>query len=198
MNKVEYMTSLKKKLRHLPQEDLRKALEYFEEYFEDAGVANELQAIEDLGTPEIAAEQLITNLAISNTQEPVKNIKKGMNHIWIGILSIFAAPIALPIAAVLALSILLIIFAIFLVIFVLFLAGFAGIIICPIYIIISFTQIGSGIGSFLNLLGMGIFTGGFGLITLIGAIKAFKASMNKSIGLFGKIAKKGGKSNDKK
>ena len=189
MNKVEYMSSLKKKLRHLPQEDLRKALEYFEEYFEDAGVDNELQAIDDLGTPEIAAEQLITNLAISNTQEPVKDIKKGMNHIWIGVLSIFAAPIALPVAAAIVICILLIILSVFLVIFALFLASFAGLIMCPISIIVSFTQTGTDIGSFLNLLGMGIFSGGFGVIALDASIKSFRATMNKSIGLFGKIAK---------
>ena len=198
MNKVEYMTSLKKKLRHLPQEDLKKALEYFEEYFAEAGAENEIQAIEDLGTPEVAVEQLITNLAISNTEEPVKNIRKGLNRIWIGVLSIFAAPIALPVAAVIALAVLLVILAIFLVIFGFFLVGITGLIICPVSIIVSFTQIGTDIGVFLNLFGMGFFTGGLGLLALIGSIKSFKTAMNKSIGLFGKIAKKGGKNNDEK
>ena len=198
MNKVEYMTSLKKKLRHLPQEDLKKALEYFEEYFAEAGVANETQAIEDLGTPEDAAEQLITNLAISNTEEPVKNIKKGLNQIWVGVLAVFAAPIAVPVAAAIALTVLLVILSIFLVIFALFLASFTGLIMCPVSIIVSFTQIGTNMGAFLNLLGLGFFAGGFGLIALIGSIKSFKSAMNKSIGLFGKIARKGGKGHEQK
>ena len=55
MTKTEYMKVLSKKLRRLPKEDYERAVEYFEEYFADAGPENEQKAIEDLGTPEEAA-----------------------------------------------------------------------------------------------------------------------------------------------
>ena len=37
MNKTEYMKILSKKLRRLPKEDYARAIEYFVEYFEEAG-----------------------------------------------------------------------------------------------------------------------------------------------------------------
>lgn len=37
MNREEYIKVLNNQLRHLPKEDRDKALEYFIEYFEDAG-----------------------------------------------------------------------------------------------------------------------------------------------------------------
>lgn len=49
MTKKEYMKKLAYQLRRLPKEDFDKAMDYFEEYFEDAGIENEQKAIEDLG-----------------------------------------------------------------------------------------------------------------------------------------------------
>ena len=51
MNKQEYMKQLKQCLRRLPKEDFERAVEYYEEYFADAGSENEAKAIEDLGSP---------------------------------------------------------------------------------------------------------------------------------------------------
>lgn len=38
MTKKEYMKKLAYQLRRLPKEDFDKAMDYFEEYFEDAGI----------------------------------------------------------------------------------------------------------------------------------------------------------------
>ena len=64
MTKKEYMKKLAYQLRRLPKEDFDKAMDYFEEYFEDAGIENEQKAIEDLGAPEEAASALILDLAL--------------------------------------------------------------------------------------------------------------------------------------
>mgnify|MGYP000032743119 CR=1 FL=1 len=63
MTKSEYMKKLSYSLRRLPKEDFNQAIDYFEEYFAEAGEENEQQAIEDLGSPEDAAKELIMNLA---------------------------------------------------------------------------------------------------------------------------------------
>ena len=62
MTKSEYMKKLSYSLRKLPKEDFNQAIDYFEEYFAEAGEENEQQAIEDLGSPEDAAKELIMNL----------------------------------------------------------------------------------------------------------------------------------------
>ena len=73
MTKKEYMKKLAYQLRRLPKEDFDKAMDYFEEYFEDAGIENEQKAIEDLGAPEEAASALILDLAQENAVKPPKN-----------------------------------------------------------------------------------------------------------------------------
>lgn len=47
MTKSEYMKKLSYSLRRLPKEDFNQAIDYFEEYFAEAGEENEQQAIED-------------------------------------------------------------------------------------------------------------------------------------------------------
>lgn len=96
MNKNEYMKVLAHSLRRLPKEDFDQAMEYFEEYFADAGPENEQKAIEDLGTPKEAAKELIMNLAAKNASEPPKTVKRSFKAVWICLLAVCAAPIALP------------------------------------------------------------------------------------------------------
>ena len=55
MTRTEYIAKLTKYLRKLPQKDYEEALEYFMEYFEEAGPENEAQVIAELGTPKEAA-----------------------------------------------------------------------------------------------------------------------------------------------
>lgn len=98
MTRVEYINSLANKLRRLPKEDYDTAMQYFQEYFEEAGPENEQQAIEDLGSPDIAADQIVMNMAIKNAEAPKENVKHGFSAVWVGILAVFAAPIALPLA----------------------------------------------------------------------------------------------------
>lgn len=114
MDKNEYMKQMRHHLRRLPREDFDRAMEYFEEYFEDAGPEQEQQAIRDLGLPDMAADQLVRELAVENASKSNKSVKRGASAVWIGILAVFAAPIGLPLAlagGVLALSFVLVICA---------------------------------------------------------------------------------------
>lgn len=80
MNREEYLNQLKKHLRKLPKSDYENAMEYFTEYFEEVG---EHQAVEELGTPEEAAADIINNLLNQNQ----KNGKAGGKREKIKILS---------------------------------------------------------------------------------------------------------------
>ena len=62
MTRKEYMEQLKKYLKRLPKEDYDNAIEYFSEYFDEAGPENEQQVMEDLGEPKEAARELLLNL----------------------------------------------------------------------------------------------------------------------------------------
>ena len=55
MNRVEFMNKLKNLLWDIPKEEREEALNYYEDYFDDAGADNEGKVIEALGSPEKVA-----------------------------------------------------------------------------------------------------------------------------------------------
>lgn len=190
MNKTEYMEELARRLRHLPKEDFQKAIDYYEEYFADAGVENEAQVIEDLGTPEFAAKQIVTNIAINNTKEPTKDVKKGLNAVWVGILALFAAPIALPLALSFALVIICFILAILLLLGSFVLVGAVLVLTGPFSIVAGFTVLSESIPVFLSCLGMGFVSMGFGLLICFGMVRLIQLFIKGMIQLFGHFAKR--------
>lgn len=58
MNKEQYMKELDSLLRNIPESERKEALSYYEEYFDDAGVENEQQVIEELGQPSKVAANI--------------------------------------------------------------------------------------------------------------------------------------------
>ena len=62
MTRKEYMEQLRKYLKRLPKEDYENAIEYFSEYFDEAGPENEQHVMEELGEPKEAARELLLNL----------------------------------------------------------------------------------------------------------------------------------------
>lgn len=55
MSRVEFMNQLKNLLWDIPECEREEALNYYEDYFDDAGVENEAQVIAALGSPEKVA-----------------------------------------------------------------------------------------------------------------------------------------------
>lgn len=196
MNREEYMRRLQHRLRRLPKEDYDRAIAYFTEYFEEAGPEQEAQAIEDLGSPELAADQIIRDLAVENAAEPSKDVKRSFSALWTGILAVFAAPIALPLAfafgAVLlamALVVIALIFSVFLTAVSLAVAALPCIFGSIWLLFTSFTDGVATLGLSLIILGTGV------LMTLL-SILLGTGGLHGMTRLFGKIAK-GGKSFEK-
>lgn len=193
MTKTEYMKVLSKKLRRLPKEDYERAVEYFEEYFADAGLENEQKAIEDLGTPEEAARELIMDLAEENADKPPKTVKRGMRAIWIGILGICAAPIALPLALVFIILIACAFLVVFCVLLCIVIAGVSvaagGIISAIAGAAVLFQSFADGICN----LGFGLGCFGAGLLFTYGSILLFGWTVRKLSVFLGQITKGGRK-----
>lgn len=97
MTKTEYIAKLTKYLRRLPQKDYEEALEYFMEYFEEAGPENEAQVIAELGTPKEAAHEVISRLLEEKIVEDKSSLRNKTTILWIAILAVLASPVALPI-----------------------------------------------------------------------------------------------------
>lgn len=97
MTRTEYIAKLTKYLRRLPQKDYEEALEYFMEYFEEAGPENEARVIAELGTPKEAAHEVISRLLEEKIVEDKSSLRNKTTILWIAILAVLASPVALPI-----------------------------------------------------------------------------------------------------
>lgn len=195
MTRSDYMKTLAKKLRRLPREDFNKAMEYFAEYFEEAGPENVQQAIHDLGMPEDAARELIMELAVKNGEEPPKTVKRGLSAVWIGILGVCATPIALPLALALIAVILAIVISVLACIFSIFVTALAfiasGIIGAILGVIVMFSAFADGLAT----IGLSLSSLGLGLISTFGSFILCRWFLRKMSRSLGRITK-GGKKNE--
>lgn len=192
MTKNEYMKTLAYSLRHLPKEDFDQALDYFEEYFADAGPENEAKAIEDLGTPEEAAKELILDLAAKNVEEPPKTVKHSFKAIWVGLLAVCAAPIALPLAVCLAIVVASLLFAALCVLGGILISAFAVIAAGLIGLAGGIALLFSSFADGLATLGFSLICTGLGTLFVYGAFHLCKWILQKSVQFLGHITKKGG------
>lgn len=63
MNKEQFISRLDELLKDIPESERAEAIEYYREYFDDAGVENEEQVIGELGSPEKVAHNIKEELA---------------------------------------------------------------------------------------------------------------------------------------
>lgn len=96
MTRREFMTDLASRLRRLPQEDFRAALQYYEEYFEEAGLENEQAVINELKSPAHVASRILSDYAVKEAKKAQASTRSGWHAFWFTILAICAAPVAIP------------------------------------------------------------------------------------------------------
>lgn len=187
MNKHIFLQRLEKALRHIPKEDREDAISYYTEYFEEMGADDNQDISESLGKPEDIAKEIIATCTEKHIedQKTQGGVKKSATVIWMIILAIFAAPVALPfaIAGIIVLFAILITLLAF--VFAIFCSGaafiFAG--------VLMFTAIFFA-GSFAQGLvcaGMGLLLFGFGLIILIAMTQLGNLCVRAIAALFKKI-----------
>ena len=58
MNRIEFMAELERLLADMPQEERQAAVQYYADYFADAGEENEAEVIRELGRPRKVAESI--------------------------------------------------------------------------------------------------------------------------------------------
>ncbi|KAB7672141.1 DUF1700 domain-containing protein [Bacillus sp. B1-b2] len=103
MNKEEYLKKLRSKIKKLPNEEINEAIEYYHQYFEEAGEQNTSKVIARLGSPAYVASQILADYAIKDLDAHKNTTKKNFSAIWFIILATIASPIALPLALVIIL-----------------------------------------------------------------------------------------------
>ena len=191
MTSGEYLKQLEKYLRKLPQSDYEDAMEYFTEYFADAGPENEQAVIKELGTPKQAAAELMRNLLDKKVdereamekEEKQKEKKKttGANVVWIAILALFAAPIGAPIL----ISILIVLLCAALCAALLDMSVFLIAVVGILAVSVSF-------GGFCFITGMGVFMLGISILCAVFGVYFAKWMGRLFVWCTRKVTKKGG------
>jgi len=74
MNREEYMKRLEAALGDISPSEREEALQYYNDYFDDAGVENEEKVMESLGTPETLAQAIKKEQ--TDTQETYQDVKE--------------------------------------------------------------------------------------------------------------------------
>ncbi len=102
MNKLDFLSQLTKNLSNLPKEEVESALNYYEEYFNDAGNTNEELVVKELGSPAKIASQIIASYTINDIDSSPKSIKSGIVNIGHTFKALLKSSIALPISILIA------------------------------------------------------------------------------------------------
>lgn len=164
MSKTEFLTRLEQLLFDIPEEERKEAVEFYRNYFEDAGEDREEEVIRELGSPERTAAQIKEGLSggDSNTGEytergyrderfqekrqmPREIRKNGING-WkvfgIIMLCLFGIPIVLPVLAALFGVLAAVLGVVFAVVVTVVALAFAGIVSGVIFLIVGITRLG--------------------------------------------------------
>lgn len=96
MGRTEYMAELESRLQSLPEEERKAALNYYEEYFNEAGVQRERNAIDELGPPAKIAAQILADVTYTGAVHAKP--KKKLSALVAIAIGIFAVPVGLPLA----------------------------------------------------------------------------------------------------
>jgi len=187
MNRSEFISELKRRLRKLPFDEIKEAVDYYEGYFDDAGAENEQTVLEELGSPAAVASQIIANYAVKEVDSKESTGKKNWRTVWLVILALFASPIAIPIALSVGLIALSLVITLSAVLFSFFAAG-AGLVIGGVASVVAgFIVVFQSVPTTLLYVGVGLMTLGIGAAIFIATIKLSKicfAWLSKLIGGF--------------
>ena len=200
MNKVTYIDDLRKALKVLPTSDREAAIEFYEEYFEDAGSENEARVIEELGEPKELAKKILVDLvdkryiedqseekSYSADSENEKTSKSStLRTVLITIAAILALPLS-PIVLVLVIVAVVLVFAVIITLIVLCASGIAVLATGFAMIIAALIFLLKNLGASLLLMGVGLLLVGGGILLVVFFPKLIKVVCSWTAKMFGKF-----------
>ena len=100
MNKEQFLDELEKLLQDIDSIERDEALNYYRDYFEDAGSEHEQEVIDELGTPEKVAQTIKEGLDINEqeNEEVIHHYNERNTRILRGIIVVLLVLLILPIS----------------------------------------------------------------------------------------------------
>lgn len=101
MNRFEYLGALSNCIQHeLPADEYNNVMQYYSEYFADAGIEKEQEVIQELGAPSELARRIIAEYRGRQPGEVKLNAKKKFPVGWIIFIAVAGSPIWLALLCV--------------------------------------------------------------------------------------------------
>ena len=203
MTRAEFMRELERLLADIPESERTEALQYYNDYFDDAGVENELRVLVELGSPYEVAQSIKAGL---NTEEKTEkpdvqfdkqnaysNPTKKQMPIWAWPFVVIGFVIAAPLIFAVGITVISLLFAGFCVLFSLVLAfgGAAlGLIMGGVVFLIAGLQslLVPGVG--VLLLGSGLVSLALGILMVMLAVLVIGVVIPGCVKLVDKCSKK--------
>lgn len=200
MNRNEFMAKLEEQLADISKEEREEALQYYRDYFEDAGAEHEMDVIRELGSPEKVAATIKADLkcdigadtdngesdgeytelgyrAVNKENKEAPKTNNGLKILLIVLIILIGAPIIIPIAFGVILAVVGIVIAVF--------AFFAGLVVGAAAIMLAGAAIVIvGIPMLVVALPAGLLTVGGGLLTFVVGMIATVATVKLCIVMY--------------
>lgn len=132
MNRKDFIQKLRRELAKLPAEEREAAIEYYEEYFDEAGTEGEQELLQQLRSPKRVAAQIKSDYAARLLDgEERQPVRKGLSAAWWVVIGICSAPVSIP-AAIMLVVLAISIFFVFIAVVISVFAAIAGALACAV------------------------------------------------------------------
>ena len=173
MSRDEYLNILHANLRNVPPQEINNIMQYYFEYFEEAGPENVQKVIDELGPPQQLANKVSADYVIRGMENGTvpQGMKQKASNAWLIVLAICGSPIWLPLALGLIIVIAAMALSLFIVIVSFSAASIAimvsGLFASGVGIVTVFSHVPTGI----FMMGTGLLCTGIGILIFIGMVQ---------------------------
>lgn len=176
MTKDDYLRALRANIKNVPAEEVNNIIQYYSEYFDEAGPENVAKVIEELGPPKQLATRVCADHIIRDMEQGngTKNIKKKASNTWLIVLAVIGSPIWFPLALAVAIVLIALMAAAIIVLIAFGITAAATILTGVIMIGTGFVAAFSSVPTMAVLAGSGLMMIGAGILSIMAILGIVK------------------------
>lgn len=176
MTKDDYLRALRANIKNVPAEEVNNIIQYYSEYFDEAGPENVAKVIEELGPPKQLATRVCADHIIRDVEQGngTKNIKKKASNTWLIVLAVIGSPIWFPLALAVAIVLIALMAAAIIVLIAFGITAAATILTGVIMIGTGFVAAFSSVPTMAVLAGSGLMMIGAGILSIMAILGIVK------------------------
>ena len=174
MSKENYLWLLQSNLKNVPPEEAANIIQYYREYFEEAGEENVQKVIAELGPPQqlakrVSADYVIRGMESNGTRG--QNVKSAISNTWLIVLAVCCSPIWFPLAIVFAVLLFALVVVIFSLLFSLVVVAAAFSVSGVVALVTGGAALFSHVPTGLMTMGIGLLMTGLGILLMIAMVR---------------------------